>query len=64
MLGALAKRAQGALPVVSLISKLFSPEGGVGSESLSYNEYCRAKLDDAREGGEFGTDSWIVLATS
>lgn len=43
----LAKKVQGAIPVVSLLSKLLTPEGGIGSESLSYNEYCRAKLDAA-----------------
>lgn len=44
---------QGAIPVVSLVSKLLSPEGGVGSDTLSYNEYCRAKLD-AAGGTDFG----------
>ena len=39
--------------MVSLVSKLLTPEGGVGSESLSYNEYCRAKLD-AAAGTEYG----------
>ncbi len=34
----LVKKVQGAIPVVSLLSKLLSPEGGIGSESLSYNE--------------------------
>ena len=53
----LAKKVQGAIPVVSLLSKLLTPEGGVGSESLSYNEYCRAKLDAAA-----GTDYGISLS--
>ena len=43
----LAKKVQGAIPVVSLVSKLLTPEGGIGVESLSYNEYCRIKLDAA-----------------
>eukprot|EP00227_Mantoniella_beaufortii_P006174 CAMPEP_0197614522 /NCGR_PEP_ID=MMETSP1326-20131121/59568_1 /TAXON_ID=1155430 /ORGANISM="Genus nov. species nov., Strain RCC2288" /LENGTH=245 /DNA_ID=CAMNT_0043183395 /DNA_START=220 /DNA_END=958 /DNA_ORIENTATION=- len=46
----LANKVVGAIPVVSLLSKLLTPEGGIGSESLSYNEYCRIKLDDARKG--------------
>jgi hypothetical protein len=50
----LVKKVQGAIPVVSLLSKLLSPEGGIGSESLSYNEYCRAKLDMAG-GTDYGT---------
>ena len=52
-LGKLAKKVQGSIPVVSLVSKLLSPEGGVGSDTLSYNEYCRAKLD-AAGGTDFG----------
>ena len=52
-LGKLAKKVQGAIPVVSLVSKLLSPEGGIGGEALSYNEYCRAKLD-AAGGTAFG----------
>ena len=49
----MAKKVQGAIPVVSLVSKLLSPEGGIGGEALSYNEYCRAKLD-AAGGTAFG----------
>ena len=41
------KKVQGKIPVVSLLSKLLTPEGGIGVEALSYNEYCRAKLDAA-----------------
>ena len=46
-MGKLAKKVQGAIPVVSLVSKLLTPEGGIGVETLSYNEYCRIKLDSA-----------------
>ena len=46
-MGKLAKKVQGAIPVVSLVSKLLTPEGGIGVETLSYNEYCRIKLDAA-----------------
>ena len=49
----LVKKVQGSIPVVSLVSKLLTPEGGIGSESLSYNEYCRAKLD-AAGGTDYG----------
>ena len=47
------KKVQGKIPVVSLLSKLLTPEGGIGVEALSYNEYCRAKLD-AAGGTEYG----------
>ena len=52
-LGKLVKKVQGAIPVVSLLSKLFTPEGGFDGEALSYNEYTRIRLDQAG-GTEFG----------
>ena len=51
--GKLVKKVQGAIPVVSLISKLLTPEGGFDGESLSYNEYTRIRLDQAG-GTTFG----------
>lgn len=33
-------RVQGALPVVGLISRLLSPEGGVGTDRIRFEEFC------------------------
>ncbi|KAK3267260.1 hypothetical protein CYMTET_24172 [Cymbomonas tetramitiformis] len=40
-LGAWFKKAQGAVPIVGLISRLTTVEGGVGEDVLNYQEYCR-----------------------
>ena len=39
--------------MVSLLSKLLTPEGGFDGETLSYNEYTRIRLDQAG-GTPFG----------
>ena len=52
-LGKFVKKVQGKLPVVSLLSKLLTPEGGFDGETLSYNEYTRIRLDQAG-GTPFG----------
>lgn len=44
------RKVQGALPVVGLISRLATPEGGIGSDHLAYPEYCRAVFEAAPEG--------------
>ncbi|CAM6089078.1 unnamed protein product [Calypogeia fissa] len=33
-------RVQGSLPVVGLISRLLSPEGGIGSDRIRFEEFC------------------------
>ena len=52
-LGKFVKKVQGKIPVVSLLSKLLTPEGGFDGETLSYNEYTRVRLDQAG-GTPFG----------
>lgn len=52
-LGKFVKKVQGKIPVVSLLSKLLTPEGGFDGETLSYNEYTRIRLDQAG-GTPFG----------
>ena len=52
-LGKLAKKVQGSIPVVSLVSKLSPQRGASAQTPFSYNEYCRAKLD-AAGGTDFG----------
>eukprot|EP00884_Botryococcus_braunii_P014100 jgi/Botrbrau1/22691/Bobra.0132s0032.1 len=47
----LAKQVQGALPIVGLLSRLATPEGGIGFDELSYPEFCRKLYDTA--GPEF-----------
>lgn len=49
-LGKLLKRVQGALPVVGLVSRLTSAEGGVGNDSTAYPEYCRQVYEAAPVG--------------
>jgi len=44
------RKVQGALPVIGLISRLTTPEGGVGSDELAYPEYCRMVFEAAPEG--------------
>jgi len=53
-LGKFVKKVQGKIPVVSLLSKLLTPEGGFDGETLSYNEYTRIRLDQAG-GTPFGS---------
>ena len=52
-LGKFVKKVQGKIPVVSLLSKLLTPEGGFDGDTLSYNEYTRIRLDQAG-GTPFG----------
>ena len=52
-MGKFVKKVQGKIPVVSLLSKLLTPEGGFDGETLSYNEYTRIRLDQAG-GTPFG----------
>ena len=44
------RKVQGALPVIGLISRLTTPEGGIGSDELAYPEYCRKVFEAAPEG--------------
>lgn len=48
--GRLLKQVRGALPIVGLISRLTTPEGGIGSDELAYPEYCRAVFEAAPQG--------------
>lgn len=48
------RKVQGALPVVGLISRLTTPEGGVGSDDVAYPEYCRQVFDAAPDGFQVG----------
>ncbi|KXZ56755.1 hypothetical protein GPECTOR_1g680 [Gonium pectorale] len=41
----MAKKVQGALPIVGLVSRLASPEGGF--DELAYPEFCRTIIDKA-----------------
>ncbi|PNH12369.1 hypothetical protein TSOC_000663, partial [Tetrabaena socialis] len=43
---AVAKKVQGALPIVGLMSRLANPEGG-GFDELAYPEFCRAMINNA-----------------
>ncbi len=45
-----ARRVQAALPIVGLFSRLTATSGGVGSDALSYPEYCRKLIDAAPAG--------------
>ncbi len=49
-IGRLLKTVQGALPVVGLLSRLTSAEGGVGNDDCAYPEYCRMVYEAAPEG--------------
>lgn len=49
-LGKLLKTVQGALPVVGLVSRLTSAEGGIGNDSTAYPEYCRQVYEAAPVG--------------
>ncbi len=40
-IGKFLKSVQGALPVVGLVSRLATPEGGIGNDDCAYPEYCR-----------------------
>ncbi|GLC44459.1 hypothetical protein PLESTB_000467300 [Pleodorina starrii] len=44
-IGAVAKKVQGALPIVGLVSRLAAPEGGF--DELAYPEFCRSIIDKA-----------------
>ena len=44
------RKVQGALPVFGLLSRLTSPEGGIGTDETAYPEYCRMVYDAAPEG--------------
>jgi hypothetical protein len=44
----IAKKIQGGLPIIGLISRLTTPEGGF--DELSYPEYCRSILEEAPPG--------------
>lgn len=46
----LLKTVQGALPVVGLVSRLTSAEGGIGNDSIAYPEYCRQVYEAAPVG--------------
>lgn len=47
-LGRLAKKIQGSLPIVGLISRLATPEGGF-DETVAYPEFCRATFEKASQ---------------
>lgn len=49
-LGKFLKTVQGALPVVGLVSRLTSAEGGIGNDSTAYPEYCRQVYEAAPLG--------------
>ncbi|KAI8101504.1 hypothetical protein M9435_001610 [Picochlorum sp. BPE23] len=49
-IGRLLKTVQGALPVVGLLSRLTSAEGGVGNDDCAYPEYCRMVYEAAPDG--------------
>ena len=48
--GKLVQQVRGALPIVGLLSRLASPEGGIGNDDLAYTEYSRAVFDAAPQG--------------
>jgi hypothetical protein len=51
-----AKRVQGALPVIGLLSRLTSPEGGFdGEASATYAEFSRAVYDDSARYPQYAT---------
>lgn len=49
-MASMMRKVQGALPVIGLISRLTTPEGGVGSDELAYPEYCRKVFEASPEG--------------
>ena len=49
-IGKLLKTVQGALPVVGLVSRLATPEGGIGNDDCAYPEYCRQVYEASPEG--------------
>eukprot|EP00877_Chromochloris_zofingiensis_P002865 jgi/Chrzof1/1257/Cz01g46170.t1 len=67
----IAKRIQGSLPIVGLLSRLASPEGGF--DEVAYPEFCRAvfeKADDRfrfaavdleKTYGKMASTRWILL---
>jgi len=48
-LARMAKKIQGSLPIIGLVSRLTSPEGGF-DDDLSYTEFARLQYDRAPEG--------------
>lgn len=42
----LLKRAQGSLPVIGLLSRLFSPDETFGDDVVAYQTYCRKLFDE------------------
>ena len=49
-IGKFFKTVQGALPVVGLVSRLATPEGGIGNDDCAYPEYCRQVYEASPEG--------------
>ncbi|KAF6251625.1 hypothetical protein COO60DRAFT_1298202 [Scenedesmus sp. NREL 46B-D3] len=67
----IAKKIQGALPIVGLVSRLSSPGGGF--DEISYPEFCRSAFDSAavpvrdavvemeRRYGKLGQSRWLYM---
>eukprot|EP00798_Chlamydomonas_sp_ICE-L_P002378 gene2378-8685_t len=67
----LAKKLQGALPIVGLVSRLTSPEGGF--DDLSYPEFARSSRETANDTfrfamadlevahGKIASSRWVLL---
>eukprot|EP00878_Enallax_costatus_P017290 GHUV01018158.1.p1 GENE.GHUV01018158.1~~GHUV01018158.1.p1 ORF type:complete len:152 (+),score=28.74 GHUV01018158.1:211-666(+) len=67
----IAKKIQGALPIVGLLSRLSAPSGGF--DEVSYPEFCRSAFDTAgpnvreavvemeRRYGKLGQSRWLYL---
>lgn len=53
-----ARKIQAALPIVGLLSRLTATTGGVGSDVLSYPEYCRKMIDAAPPGFDQAVAEW------
>lgn len=45
VVGKLLKNAQGSLPVIGLLSRIFSPDETFGKEVMAYQTYCRKLID-------------------
>ncbi|PNW85374.1 hypothetical protein CHLRE_03g183400v5 [Chlamydomonas reinhardtii] len=68
---AVAKKVQGSLPIVGLVSRLAAPEGGF--DELAYPEFCRAMIDKCpvsyriaqaemeKKYGKPANSRWILL---
>ncbi|KAL4425334.1 hypothetical protein ABPG75_009350 [Micractinium tetrahymenae] len=46
----MAKQVAGQLPIIGLVSRWASTEGGVGNDEQAYPEFCRQVFDAAPEG--------------